>query len=189
MANFTKQAIKTSFLKLLNEKPLNKITVRDIVEDCGINRNSFYYHFQDIPALLGEIIAEQTEQMIREYPTVESIEQCFEAAFRFARENRRAVMHIYDSVSRNEFTAGALKLCGHVVRRYVFSLDIAALPEFDRESLIRAIKCQLYGMFVDWITSGMDDMVYHQLQRGIMMWQGVPERLARSEIDNSNKNV
>ena len=57
MANFTKQAIKAAFLELLDEKPLNKISVRDIVERCGINRNSFYYHFQDIPSLLGEIIA------------------------------------------------------------------------------------------------------------------------------------
>ena len=59
MANFTKQAIKAAFLELLDEKPLNKISVRDIVERCGINRNSFYYHFQDIPSLLGEIIVER----------------------------------------------------------------------------------------------------------------------------------
>ncbi len=52
MPNFTKQAIKDSFLKLLNQQPLSKISVRSIVEDCGINRNSFYYHYQDIPALL-----------------------------------------------------------------------------------------------------------------------------------------
>lgn len=49
MANFTKQAIKASFLKLLNQQPLSKISVRDIVEDCGINRNSFYYHFMTFP--------------------------------------------------------------------------------------------------------------------------------------------
>ena len=55
MANFTSKAIKESFIKLLNEKPMNKISVKDIVEDCGINRNSFYYHFQDIPTLLEEI--------------------------------------------------------------------------------------------------------------------------------------
>ena len=56
MAGFTRQAIQSSFCRLLAEKPLNKISVRDIVEDCGINRNSFYYHFQDIPTLIGEII-------------------------------------------------------------------------------------------------------------------------------------
>ena len=44
VTSLTKRAIRASFLKLLNERPLNKITVKDIVEDCGINRNSFYYH-------------------------------------------------------------------------------------------------------------------------------------------------
>ena len=58
MPSFTKQAIKMSFMKLLSEQPLNKISVRSIVEECGINRNSFYYHFQDIPALMEEIIVE-----------------------------------------------------------------------------------------------------------------------------------
>ena len=75
MANFTKQAIKASFMKLLNQKPLSKISVRDIVEDCGINRNSFYYHFQDIPSLLGEIVTEQTDELIRQYPTISSMEE------------------------------------------------------------------------------------------------------------------
>jgi len=58
MPNFTKMAIKSTFIKLLNEKPLSQITVKDIVEECGVNRNSFYYHFQDIPALVEEIVTE-----------------------------------------------------------------------------------------------------------------------------------
>ena len=49
MPNFTQKAIKESFIKLLNDKPLHQITVKDIVEDCGVNRNTFYYHFTDIP--------------------------------------------------------------------------------------------------------------------------------------------
>ena len=51
MSAYTKQAIKASFLKLLNERPLSQVTVKSIVEDCGINRNTFYYHFADIPSL------------------------------------------------------------------------------------------------------------------------------------------
>ena len=47
MPNFTQNAIKASFLKLLGQRPLNQITVKDIVEDCGVNRNSFYYHFDN----------------------------------------------------------------------------------------------------------------------------------------------
>ena len=61
MANLTKQAIKASLMDLLEDRPYSKITVKDIVEHCGINRNSFYYHYQDIPALIEEIIKEMYE--------------------------------------------------------------------------------------------------------------------------------
>ena len=69
MPNFTKMAIKATFIKLLNEKPLSQITVKDIVETCGVNRNSFYYHFQDIPALIEEIVTEEADRIIAQYPS------------------------------------------------------------------------------------------------------------------------
>ena len=64
MANFTQKAIKETFIALLEEHPLSDITVKNIVETCGINRNSFYYHYQDIPALIEEIVKEQAETII-----------------------------------------------------------------------------------------------------------------------------
>ena len=69
MANFTRRAIKDTFLKLLNQRPLSQITIKDIVEDCGINRNSFYYHFEDLPALVEEIVEEQVQVLIQNHPT------------------------------------------------------------------------------------------------------------------------
>ena len=47
----TKETIIDAFWQLLEEKPFNKITVQNIVERCTLNRNTFYYHFQDIPNL------------------------------------------------------------------------------------------------------------------------------------------
>ena len=72
MPNFTKKAIKETFIELLDERPLNKITVKDIVEACGINRNSFYYHYQDLPALLEEVIAERVQALMSDHPTIDS---------------------------------------------------------------------------------------------------------------------
>ena len=71
--NITKRAIQEAFLAVLNEKPLGKITVKDITDRCGINRNTFYYHYQDIPALLEEICQNQVEDIISKYPTLNSI--------------------------------------------------------------------------------------------------------------------
>ena len=64
MASFTRKAIMEAFVVLLNEKPLNKITIKDIVEACGINRNTFYYHFQDVPDLIEAIVKEEIDAII-----------------------------------------------------------------------------------------------------------------------------
>ena len=158
MANFTKQAIETAFLQLLNEKPLNKISVRDIVEKCGINRNSFYYHFQDIPSLIAEIITAYTDRLIEEYPTISTLDECCEMAFRYALQNRSAVMHIYHSVNRDLFEESAMRLCEYAVTTYIdTAFPQHQLPEADRRAVIRFIKCQLFGMCIDWISGGMQD--------------------------------
>ena len=48
MSQITKRALEQSLKNLLLQKPITKITINDIAEDCGINRMTFYYHFKDI---------------------------------------------------------------------------------------------------------------------------------------------
>ena len=48
MSQTTKRALEASLKHLLLQKPLKKITINDIAEDCGISRMTFYYHFKDI---------------------------------------------------------------------------------------------------------------------------------------------
>ena len=76
MSSFTKDAIKKTLLQLLNERPLAQITVKDIVQTCGINRNTFYYSFEDLPSLLQEIVTDEADRLIEQYPTLDSMEQC-----------------------------------------------------------------------------------------------------------------
>ena len=55
MSQVTKRALAASLIKLLSQKPLDKVTVKDIIEDCGVNRQTFYYHFKDIYDLVDWI--------------------------------------------------------------------------------------------------------------------------------------
>ena len=73
MISRKRSAIMESLLKLLDERPLNKISVRDIVEDCGINRNTFYYHFEDMPALVEAVVLEEVNHIMLEYASVSSM--------------------------------------------------------------------------------------------------------------------
>ena len=78
MASFTKKAIVESFMYLLGKKSIDKITVRDVVDHCGINRNTFYYYFQDIYAVLEEISRNVSDALPRDA----SLCVTFEAFFR-----------------------------------------------------------------------------------------------------------
>ena len=66
MAKFTRQAIMYSLLKLLQEKSIDKITVKDICELCEINRNTFYYYYSDIYQVLEELLKFETEKSLKE---------------------------------------------------------------------------------------------------------------------------
>ena len=61
MRNSTKTDIKEAFMTLLNKKPFDKITVKEIVEECGINRNTFYYHYEDIYDLLQSVLDDEVQ--------------------------------------------------------------------------------------------------------------------------------
>ncbi|HCY78991.1 MAG TPA: dihydroxyacetone kinase transcriptional activator DhaS, partial [Clostridiales bacterium] len=52
MASSTKEALGNALKKMLSVKPIDKITVKDLVEECGVNRQTFYYHFDDVYDLL-----------------------------------------------------------------------------------------------------------------------------------------
>lgn len=52
MSSKTKEALIEAFLELVNEKDFDKISVTDLVEKCGISRQTFYYHFEDIQKML-----------------------------------------------------------------------------------------------------------------------------------------
>ncbi len=178
MPNFTKRAIMQSFMKLLNDQPLSKISVRAIVEDCGVNRNSFYYHFRDIPSLLEEIVEEAESTLLQKYPDIRSVEECFRAAFHFVLDNKRAVLHIYHSVNREMFEEYLMRNCERVVTKY---LDNSFGAEFEntksREAVVRLIKCELFGICMEWMNAGLPDSAIESLQALLTLCHGLAEEL------------
>jgi len=168
MANFTQKAIKESLLKLLDEKPLSKITVKDIVEDCGINRNSFYYHFQDIPALITEIITDETKRIIEEYPTIETMDKAVEVALEFALKYKKACLNIFNSTNREFLENELLKICEYAIRTYfqtISSTQKINLPKEDMELLIKLLTSNCFGITITWLMNNMNSDILDDLKR------------------------
>lgn len=165
MANFTKKAIKESFLKLLNERALSRITVKDIVEDCGINRNSFYYHFQDIPSLVSEIVSEEAEKIILTHPHIDSLEECLDMAIRSAQKNKRIVMNIYNSSNRETYMHYMMQTCERIVSLYLENMFHDEIDPADKALVIKYYKCALFGIVISWINGGMRDDIGNDFHR------------------------
>ncbi|MCR5684761.1 MAG: TetR/AcrR family transcriptional regulator [Lachnospiraceae bacterium] len=178
MATFTKDAIKSTFIELLNEKPLSQITVKLLVEECGINRNSFYYHFEDLPALIEDIIREEADRIIREYPNVESLDTALKATIDFASKNKRAILHIYNSVNRDIFEHYLWEVCEYAVRSYGdTALGDIDIDPYDREVISNFYRCECFGVALQWLNQNMEPDIQKQISRFCELHRGVAEEM------------
>ena len=178
MSNFTKKAIQESFLKLLTERPLSKITVKDIVSDCGVNRNTFYYYFEDMPKLIESIVEEDAAEIIQSYPTIEKFEDCLEAAITYALAKKRAVLHIYHSANREIYEMYLWKVCDHTVNAYVTSvLQGKSVRESDLFIVKEYLSGLAFGLFSRWLKNDMNDDIRSMLLRLTEIKKGMIEEM------------
>ncbi len=183
MQSLTDKAIIDSFLKLLDERPLNKISIKDIVEDCGVNRNTFYYHFNDLPGLIETIIKNDADRVTRECSGVNSLHDCLSAALQFTMSHKRAVYHIYSSASREIFEQYLMSICGYVVRIFIDNVSAGMdASQEDKELLVQFYKCECFGQIIDWLNHGMDTNTEKQFFRICELEKGMTvEMLRRSK--------
>lgn len=155
---YTKKNIREEFIKILNERPLNKITVKDIASACEINRNTFYYYYTDVYALLSEIFQTELQTVTDEYNDTFSWEESFIVATKFALENKIAINHVYNSIQREELEDYIYNVSGHVMNRYVEKLsDGISASSGDKKLISSFYQCALTEMVLRWIASGMKE--------------------------------
>ena len=99
MPNAMKYALAQSLKKLLSTRKLDKITVKDIAEDCGVNRQTFYYYFRDIYDLLEWNFCDATERLIRSGLDHGDWRSGVKAVTEYLQENRTLVWNAYHSIS------------------------------------------------------------------------------------------
>lgn len=153
--NRTKKLISDTFWQLLEEKPYSKITVQNIVERCQLNRNTFYYHFQDIPALAEFSIKEWADNQIRANCEFGSPINCVIPITQEFTRRKNAFVHIYRSSRQDDFIRYLSEICFHTVQFYVSNtVGNSELSPEDKDMLTRYYKCLASGIILDWLNSG-----------------------------------
>ncbi len=90
---YTKELIRQAFIECLDKKPIAAISVKEIADRCEISRNTFYYYYQDIYAVLSDIFHMELEKVLGQYSTTKSWEESFIQATSFALEHRKCIYH------------------------------------------------------------------------------------------------
>lgn len=180
----TREALKSALLRLLEERPLREITVKDLVQSCGVNRNTFYYHFKDIPALLEELVADQADRIIAAQGPALSLADCLETAARFALERRQAVLHINQSAHRDLFELCLMDVCRRVVEDYAAAaIGSVPIPPEDRAVIIRFYQCECFGQVMAWLNDGMRYDIGKQFRRLCYLGEGMTERMLKRAME------
>ena len=156
MSQVTKRALEQSLKNLLLKKPLTKITINDIAEDCGISRMTFYYHFKDIYDLVEWVCLEDAKRALDNKKTHDTWQQGLLQIFYAVRENKPFVMNVYHCVDKAQ------------VEKYLRSLtDDLLMGVIEEESQGKTIRqedkqfvAQVYsyvfiGLMLDWIRDDM----------------------------------
>lgn len=156
MPQFTKYALENSLKKLLLQKPLNKITINDITEDCGINRMTFYYHFKDIYDLVEWACLEDARQALKGKKTYETWQQGFVQIFHAVRDNKPFIMNVYRCVSREQVEKYLNPLTDDLLMGVINELATGmVVREEDKAFIAQVYSYAFVGLMLDWIKDDM----------------------------------
>jgi len=98
----TKQELSAALKRLMESKPINRITIRELVESCGVNRKTFYYHFEDIYALLKWTLEQEALLLFDKYDLVHDNSKALEFVLDYVGENLAMLQNIVRSIGRSE---------------------------------------------------------------------------------------
>lgn len=158
MSQTTKRALEASLKNLLLQKPLDKITISDIAEDCGINRMTFYYHFKDIYDLIEWSCMEDASKALAGKKTYDTWQQGFLQIFQAVQDNRPFIMNVYHSVSREQVELYLYRLTYDLLIGVVEEKAVGMnVRDEDKKFIADFYKYGFVGLMLDWIKNGMKE--------------------------------
>ena len=158
MPNLTKQALEESLKKLLLVKPLDKITINDLTNDCGISRMAFYYHFKDIYDLVEWACIEDATRALQGKKTYADWQEGLLQIFEAVQENKPFILNVYRSVSREQIENYLFQVTYDLIKGVVEEqAEGMSLPEEDLEFIAHFYKYSFVGVMLDWIRQGMKE--------------------------------
>ena len=134
-----KREICASLKELMAQKPLNKITIAEIMRTCGMARQHFYYHFEDIYDAVRWMFEEEAVALLREHEGVMLWQEGLLQLFQYLQENRAVCLCALHSISREH------------LKRF-FQTDVHVIIQGTIERIVEELNCRVSDGEVDLLT-------------------------------------
>ena len=152
----TKKTLAASLKRFMEKKPLSKITVSEIITDCGVNRKTFYYHFEDIYALLKWMLEEEAIEVVKQFDLLVDYREAVLFVLDYVKTNKHLLCCAYDSMGRDEmkrfFYSDFIGITKNIISNTEQQLGIRAEDEF-KEFLAHLYTEAIAGMLIDEFTN------------------------------------
>ncbi len=159
----TKRTIEASLRKLLQDKALDEITVKDLVEDCGISRQTFYYHFQDIYGVV-EWRFQQVTQKLLERSEGQNRKKMIELLLDLMKENKVLLLNTYRAFDRSYLERYLTRWSKPLLSRIIN--ERAQKYRIDEDALDFIVDIYVFGLvniLLNWMDRGMASSVVDRL--------------------------
>lgn len=158
----TKHALAAALKELIAQKPIDKITIHDITERCGIRRQNFYYHFEDVYDLMRWMFQEEAMSLLRQHEGTLLWQEGLLQLFRYIEENKAVCLCALRSVGREHLKRFFETDIHAIIHRTVeqFGHEVGAISasvtESDVELVTHFYVVALTGMLESWLLGEID---------------------------------
>ncbi len=157
-SHMTRRLLADSLKNLMQTRSLTKITVREIVDGCKLNRQTFYYHFQDIYELAEWMFKQDALSLMDRHNDWTTWQEGVKAILDFIRTNEKICLSAYQSVSRELlrqfFYSDILNLFREGIEAAAVSRDIT---RDEKDFVAHFYTVAFAGVTEHWIIDGMKE--------------------------------
>lgn len=158
MSEITKRALEASLKKLLLKKPITKITINEIAEDCGINRMTFYYHFKDIYDLAEWSCIEDAKKALKGNSTYDTWQEGYRQIFEAVLENKPFIMNVYHSVSYKQIETYVFQVTENLIDKVLEEKSVKLnVSDEDKKFISKFYTHAFVDLMLDWIENNMKE--------------------------------
>lgn len=158
MSDLTKRALAEALKKRLSKTTLKNITIKDLTDDCGLNRQTFYYHFSDIYELMEWIFVDEAKRILNLDYIDCDIRTILQKTFEYVQDNEKLILNAYKSTDKSLLDNFLKSWIRPIVTQIITKrAEGRSISDEDRDFVIDVCVTVVLGITFQWLENGMED--------------------------------